>query len=613
MKERETDVVVVGAGGDGPALSWRLGQLGVDVCLLEAGPFYGNEEWPAPRDAPGGEATDDPADLSGALYDEQFTASEADMNDPVTGKLRWGPADADRPPWQRTVPQQALVSQVAAVGGTTQHYYANHPRAFVPSVDDQPHWPIDYADLVPYYRLLEDVHPVEPAPTTPKAEAFFEGARRAGYELNDGHNVTTPGYRPFPNAIPQPDERLRRDGVGSSDGGANDGHGDQADGRDDGSGDRDGDGAGDGPYRYPEFEGDTLAMHEHQGGPHPRGAPFRERARRSSNVSLVPRALETGHVEVRPNAFATRVLTEEGPGPLEATGVRFRDTWAGTTERVRADAVVLAAGCVETPRLWLNSGLPDDGWVGRGLTTHWFDFVAGTFPPDTLEDLIGQPAIEPHQGQAAGSRIDVPGVGAVAVNTFAPGIAAMAVYGSGRGEFQFDRETTGEPWDTRGRLTGRALKERMAAYRRTLTLICHTDDRPRRDNGVSVEESTTDEHGPVPLVEWAAHPADDDRRDELARRGAEVLREAGADDVHRTDAAPILLHMQSSMALGTVLDGGGEAANVDRLFVADHSALANGVGGANPTHTGQALALRTAEHLADRYLDGVPDPIGDLG
>ena len=47
MRERETDVVVVGAGGDGPALAWRLGQRGVDVTILEAGPFYGNEEWPA--------------------------------------------------------------------------------------------------------------------------------------------------------------------------------------------------------------------------------------------------------------------------------------------------------------------------------------------------------------------------------------------------------------------------------------------------------------------------------------------------------------------------------------------------------------------------------------
>jgi hypothetical protein len=92
-------------------------------------------------------------------------------------------------------------------------------------------------------------------------------------------------------------------------------------------------------------------------------------------------------------------------------------------------------------------------------------------------------------------------------------------------------------------------------------------------------------------------------------RGAEVVCEAGADHVHRTDAAPILLHMQYSI----LLDAGGEAANVDRLFVADHSALAIGVGGTNPPHIGQALSLRTAEHLADRYLVGVADPIGDPG
>ena len=180
-------------------------------------------------------------------------------------------------------------------------------------------------------------------------------------------------------------------------------------------------------------------------------------------------------------------------------------------------------------------------------------------------------------------------------------------------EWAFDRDTAGEPWDSCGRLAGRELKERMADYRRTLTLICHTDDRPRRDNRVAVDPSTTDEHGPVPLVEWEPHPEDDARRDELARRGAELLDEAGADHVHRTDAAPILLHMQSSMAMGKVLDASGEAANVDRLFVADHSALANGVGGANPTHTGQALALRTAEHVADRYFGGVDDPVGEPG
>jgi choline dehydrogenase-like flavoprotein len=52
----------------------------------------------------------------------------------------------------------------------------------------------------------------------------------------------------------------------------------------------------------------------------------------------------------------------------------------------------------------------------------------------------------------------------------------------------------------------------------------------------------------------------------------------------------------------TVLDAAGEAKNVDRLFVADHSALANGIGGPTPTNSGQANALRTADRIGERYL-----------
>ena len=40
--------------------------------------------------------------------------------------------------------------------------------------------------------------------------------------------------------------------------------------------------------------------------------------------------------------------------------------------------MVLAAGPIETPRLWLNSGLPNpNDEVGRGLTDHYLDFVVG--------------------------------------------------------------------------------------------------------------------------------------------------------------------------------------------------------------------------------------------
>ena len=50
----------------------------------------------------------------------------------------------------------------------------------------------------------------------------------------------------------------------------------------------------------------------------------------------------------------------------------------GDTEE--AKVVVLAAGCVETPRLWLNTGLPNpNDQVGRGLTDHYLDYLVGRF------------------------------------------------------------------------------------------------------------------------------------------------------------------------------------------------------------------------------------------
>lgn len=49
------------------------------------------------------------------------------------------------------------------------------------------------------------------------------------------------------------------------------------------------------------------------------------------------------------------------------------------------------------------------------------------------------------------------------------------------------------------------------------------------------------------------------------------------------------------MVTGKVVGEACEAYDIDRLFVADRSALANGIGGSNPTNTGQALAARTDE------------------
>ncbi|MFC6992519.1 GMC family oxidoreductase N-terminal domain-containing protein [Haladaptatus sp. GCM10025707] len=582
---KNPDVIIVGAGADGPAAAWKLADdHGLDVLILEGGAFHGNKQWPKPHADAGGTVSTDPADLDGKLLDEQFTHLEADANDPTWGYLRVGPADHSRAPWFRNLHQNAFIWQISAVGGTSLHYFANHPRAYPYAIDTQDHWPISYEELVPYYQLNEEMTSTQQAPMTGKEEVFIEGATNAGYPLIDSKNVTETGWRPQANAVEVPGRETS--------------NGQPLDADYEGS------------FSYDDgFRGDTLVGDHFQGSSTPVDAPVRDKARKSSNVSYVPPALDTnkdaekGNVAIRPNAYVTNIETTGGPGSIEASGVTFRDSWSGMTQTVEADTVVLAGGCIESPRLWLNSGLPDDGWVGKGLTTHWFDWVVGVYDDDTIAEINPDGEhMDPYIGQNSAVRFDKPGVGGMEDIGMSPGLVSYADYLFSQAGYSFDTPVDpDEPWDTRGYVVGEELKRRMSDYRQTKALLILTDDLPRQDNGVSLDNTFSDEHGAVPKIKWSPHPDDDAKRDELCRIAARIHREAGAEHVHRCDWPPLLLHMQSSMRMGKVLDSNAEAKNVDRLFVADHSALANGLGGPNPTNSGQALALRTADKIASLY------------
>ena len=129
------DVIVIGAGGGGPVVAKELAARGLSVLLLEAGPRH--------------------ADPRG-----EWTHFENDANNPLTGFLRFGPADRTRPAWFRELPQNSFLFQVAGVGGTTQHYFGNCPRAYpgvfagydgpdAAAYDTAHRFPFRYADLVP--------------------------------------------------------------------------------------------------------------------------------------------------------------------------------------------------------------------------------------------------------------------------------------------------------------------------------------------------------------------------------------------------------------------------------------------------------------------------------
>ncbi|TCC50917.1 GMC family oxidoreductase [Kribbella capetownensis] len=563
------DVIVIGAGGGGPVVAKELAAQGLDVLLLEAGPRHAK-----PR--------------------EEWTTFEDDANNPLTGYLRWGPSDRDKPAWYREWPQNSFVWQLSGVGGTTQHFYGNYPRAY-PGVfegydgpdrngyDVDHRFPFTYGELVPYFEWVEATMPVMTAAMGHKEQTFFRGAETLGLPVQTTKTTHRPSYRPQENAILQPGGTAGK------------------------TADKD-------LLVYPKATGCTFCGYCFQGCMRPNGAPRNQFAKRSTDNSYVPMALTAEvwsrggkPVELIADAFVTQVHTEKRHGVLTATGVTWR---SGDTEhREDARVVVMSGGCTENPRLWFSSGLPNpNGWVGRGYTDHFFDWVFGVFG-----DYTGNP-----KGVGSSARLDYPPYGGLENVGLPPALAAFAgtLSDSGiRGHYKNGRGRTG-PWDgPAGRVMGPELKEVLShGMDRLLSVLVITDDDVEAQNRVTLSALPADENGPIPKVTFKQRQRTARtlrNREFMARKAAELLRGAGAEKVYRIDWAPLILHVQSSMRMGSseqnsVVDPRGETRAVKGLFIADNSALSNGLGGPNPTLTAQALATRTAEKIFATYFDGDP-------
>jgi len=567
------DVIVVGAGGGGPVVAKELAARGLDVLLLEAGPRHAK-----PR--------------------SEWTHFENDANNPLKGFLRFGPSDRSKPAWFRETPQNSFLWQLSGVGGTTQHYYGNSPRAYpgafagyggadAGAYDTAHRFPFTYGELVPYYEWVEATLPVQTAAMGTKEARFFRGAETLGIPVQTTKTTTTASYRPQENAILQP---------GGTAGKTRD----------------------PAKLRFPQATGCTFCGHCFQACMEPIAAPRNQFAKRSTDNSYVPMALtadvwaaSTGGrpVTLVTDAFVTQVHTEEREGQTTATGISWRDTRTGDRHREDAKVVVLAGGCTETPRLWLNSSLPNpNGWVGRGYTDHFFDWVVGRF-----DEYTGN-----SKGVGSSARCDFPGRGGLENVGLPPGLEAfsMTLSDSGiRGRYGNGRGATG-PWDgPAGRLIGPELKDALAGNAdKLLNVLVITDDDVEAQNRVTLSALPADANGPAPKVQFHQRQRSARtlaNREFLVRKAVQLLRGAGAKAVYRIDWAPLILHVQSSLRMGqsaddSVLDADAEARWVKRLFVADNSALANGLGGPNPTLTTQALATRTAERIFSRYFGGQP-------
>jgi choline dehydrogenase-like flavoprotein len=425
-------------------------------------------------------------------------------------------------------------------------------------------FPFGYRDLLPYYEWVEQTLPVQTAPMGLKEEIFFEGAQRIGLPLERTRDITRAAFRPQQNAILQP-------------------HGTA--------------GRTDNPrlLRFPLAQGCTFCGHCSQGCFEPLRAPINLKAKRSTSVSYIPMALTADlwsrhgrPITLIADAFAQRIDADGG----RARAVTWRVGATGEVFTEDARAVVLSCGSIETPRLWLNSGLPNpNGWVGRGLTDHYVDLVTGAMPFDTGSS----------RGPGCNGRIDYPGIGMLEPVGETPGLnAGLNAFSDAGIPGYYDNGASSDAHgaDAVGRLMGRDLKDAMSNLDRLLNIDIFTDDDVEMQNGMSLSAAfPPDAHGPVPRIE-IRHRNRSARtianREFLVGEAVRLLRSLGARKVYRIDKPPFVIHSHCTMRMGaserdSVLDASAEARWVKRLFVADNSALANGLGGPNPTLTTQAL------------------------
>ena len=326
----------------------------------------------------------------------------------------------------------------------------------------------------------------------------------------------------------------------------------------------------------------------------PRSAPGT--GKQSMAVTYVPRAVEAG-ARVYSDCQARAVLVERG----RAAGVEAMrpgvDGTPGERLTVKSQAVVLAAGAINSPQIWLNSRLPDPGkQAGRNLHLHPAVFVGGIFDEeiDAYRGILHSFYVD----QFLDLEMD-PESGYILMPIFGPPVLVAASLPS----------------------FGREHRQLMRQYRHIAGMLVLLHDR-------SSGRVTLGRRGD-PVVRYRLSQADRTKLLEGMEHCAQLLFAAGArqvvlpytrrvivEDVSdlgvikrrgivENDILMASSHPQATLRMGadpsrSVVDSNGQAHAVRGLFVADASLFPTSVG-VPPAMTIAALADRISRRLAANW------------
>jgi len=152
---------------------------------------------------------------------------------------------------------------------------------------------------------------------------------------------------------------------------------------------------------------------------------------------------------------------------------------------------------------------------------------------------------------------------------------------------------------------GKAYKERLREFPRSMQVACHTTSLALESNSISIDPTLKDAMGiPAIRVTYRDHPDDLATARWLQERGTEILDAAGALRVTRgaITESSLGFHLLGTCRMGndpatSVVDRFHRSHDVRNLFVCDGSSLVTS-GRGQPTMTIQALAFRAGEHIA---------------
>ena len=552
------DVIVVGSGASGGWAAKRLSEAGVSVALVEAGRAHRPDDFREHRRAfelPYGNLSRELIRKTRPRQSEvsacnEFTADwfVNDLEEPYT-------TTADKPfSWQG---RTRLVGGRTNVWGRQSYRFSEQDlkgRSFDGEGAD---WPLSYADLAPYYDLVERYVGVS-------------GQAEQVPELPDGQ---------FQPAMPMTCSEVRlRARVKKA-------------------------------LCRTVTIGRTANLTQalngraacHYCGPCDRGCVTRSYF--NSALTTVPDALATGKCTLITNAMVHQVLMDADH--RRATGIRYVDRVTRASRELRARVVILCAQSLESVRILLNSatrqqpnGLANSsGALGRYLMDHlWVAGGAEGEFPDFPERATMDRAARPNGIYVIRFR-----------NTPSSPRSGKFVRGYG---FQGGNRVA---FNFRAPGFGAAYKKAVLDPVVSVQLSGFGECLPYYSNYVEIDRSTVDVYG-IPVLRihmtWGANERA--MIPDMAETAVEMLEAAGARNIRPftvPDRVPgYAIHELGIARMGadsrdSVLNQFQQAHDVGNLFVMDGASFPSSAC-QNPTLTIMALAVRSCDHLLEEMKRG---------